>query len=49
MIDWSEHDMRVSRVTELKKSGALQRLSIPLASLSKQLKKTCQPVLFMAG
>ena len=40
MIDWSEHDMRVSR-TELKKAHErLQRLAEPLAQLSKkQMKK----------
>ena len=40
MIDWSEHDMRVSR-TELKKSHErLQQLAEPLAALSKkQMKK----------
>lgn len=40
MIDWSEHDMRVSR-TELKKAHErLQQLAEPLAGLSKkQMKK----------
>lgn len=40
MIDWSEHDMRVSR-TELKKAHErLQQLATPLANLSKkQMKK----------
>lgn len=49
MIDWSEHDMRVSR-TELKKSHErLQQLSIPLASLSKkQLKNLPASDYFMA-
>lgn len=49
MIDWSEHDMRVSR-TELKKSHErLQTLSIPLANLSKkQLKKLPASEYFMA-
>ena len=49
MIDWSEHDMRVSR-TELKKAHErLQTLSIPLANLSKkQLKKLPASDYFMA-
>lgn len=49
MIDWSEHDMRVSR-TELKKSHErLQELSIPLAGLSKkQLKNLPASDYFMA-
>lgn len=49
MIDWSEHDMRVSR-TELKKAHErLQLLSIPLANLSKkQLKKLPASDYFMA-
>lgn len=49
MIDWSEHDMRVSR-TELKKSHErLQQLSIPLANLSKkQLKNLPASDYFMA-
>ena len=49
MIDWSEHDMRVSR-TELKKAHErLQALSIPLASLSKkQLKNLPASDYFMA-
>ena len=49
MIDWSEHDMRVSR-TELKKAHErLQQLSIPLAGLSKkQLKKLPASDYFMA-
>lgn len=49
MIDWSEHDMRVSR-TELKKAHErLQTLSVPLASLSKkQLKKLPASEYFMA-
>jgi ribosome-associated protein len=49
MIDWSEHDMRVSR-TELKKAHErLQTLSIPLANLSKkQLKKLPVSEYFMA-
>ncbi|GAA0323227.1 ribosome biogenesis factor YjgA [Psychrobacter aestuarii] len=49
MIDWSEHDMRVSR-TELKKAHErLQLLSVPLAELSKkQLKKIPASDYFMA-
>lgn len=49
MINWSEHDMRVSR-TELKKAHErLQELSIPLAGLSKkQLKKLPASDYFMA-
>lgn len=49
MIDWSEHDMRVSR-TELKKAHErLQMLSVPLANLSKkQLKKLPASEYFMA-
>ncbi|WP_296402138.1 ribosome biogenesis factor YjgA [Psychrobacter sp.] len=39
MIDWSEHDMRVSR-TELKKAHErLQLLSVPLSALSKKQMK----------
>ena len=49
MIDWSEHDMRVSR-TELKKAHErLQQLAIPLANLSKkQLKALPASDYFMA-
>lgn len=49
MIDWSENDMRVSR-TELKKAHErLQRLALPLSSLSKkQLKKLPASEYFMA-
>ncbi len=49
MINWSEHDMRVSR-TELKKAHErLQQLAVPLASLSKkQLKALPASDYFMA-
>ena len=49
MINWSEHDMRVSR-TELKKAHErLQQLAIPLANLSKkQLKALPASDYFMA-
>ena len=49
MIDWSEHDMRVSR-TELKKAHErLQKLSVPLAALSKkQMKKLPATEYFLA-
>lgn len=49
MIDWSEHDMRVSR-TELKKAHErLQALAAPLAELSKkQMKKLPASDYFLA-
>ena len=49
MIDWPEHDMRVSR-TELKKAHErLQQLSVPLAALSKkQMKKLPATEYFLA-
>ena len=49
MIDWSEHDMRVSR-TELKKAHErLQQLAVPLANLSKkQMKKLPTTEYFLA-
>ncbi|PNK61031.1 ribosome biogenesis factor YjgA [Psychrobacter sp. FDAARGOS_221] len=49
MIDWSEHDMRVSR-TELKKAHErLQQLSVPLSALSKkQMKKLPASEYFLA-
>lgn len=40
MIDWSQHDMRVSRTEQKKAHERLQQLAEPLANLSKkQLKK----------
>lgn len=40
MIDWSEHDMRVSRTEQKKAHERLQRLAEPLSELSKkQIKK----------
>ena len=39
MIDWSQHDMRVSRTEQKKAHERLQQLAQPLAHLSKKLKK----------
>ena len=43
MIDWSEHDMRVSRTEQKKAHERLQRLAEPLSELSKKANKkiTC--------